>query len=67
MKTFEVVLTKSFLVKILAENEISAKEYSEFFTSDIFDISTNEDRKKYNFEINDIECKFNPSYEVTEL
>lgn len=66
MKTFEVVLTKSYIVIIRAENEKKAKEYSGLFTSDIQDISSIEHRKKFNFEIEDIDCKLNDAFEVQE-
>jgi len=45
MKTFEVLLTKSYLVKIKAEDEHKAKEFAELFTGDIIDISTENYRK----------------------
>lgn len=67
MRTFEVILTKSYLIKIKAENEDKAKEYAELFTGDIHDISTVEDRKKFKFEIEDIDCKINESFEAKEL
>ena len=66
MKTFEVVLTKSYIVRIKTENEKKAKEYSELFTGDIQDISSIDYRKKFNFEIEDIDCKLNESFEVQE-
>lgn len=66
MKTFEVVLIKSYIVKIRAENEKKAKEYSELFTGDIQDISSFDYRKKFNFQIEDIDCKLNESFEVQE-
>jgi len=67
MKNFEVVLTKSYVVRIQAEDESKAKELSEIFTSDIIDISTNIDRKNHNFEIQDIDCKINETFEVIEI
>ena len=67
MKIFEVVLTKSYIVKIQAEDIIKAKEYSEFFTGDIQDISTSEDEKCYKFKIENIYCKNNETFEVIEL
>lgn len=67
MKTFEVVLTKSYIVRIKAESAEDAKEYSELFTGDIHDISSFDDRIKLNFEIIDIECKINDSIDVQEL
>lgn len=66
MKTFEVILTKSFIVKIKAENSEKAKDYVEFFTSDIQDISSLEDRKEHNFTIENIDCKINEVIEVLE-
>jgi len=66
MKTFEVVLTKSYIVRIKTENEKKAKEYSELFTGDIQDISSIDYRKKFNFEIEDINCKLNEAFEVQE-
>lgn len=62
MKTFEVVLMKSYVVRIKAENEKKAKEYSELFTGDIQDISSVDYRKKFNFEIENIDCKINESF-----
>lgn len=66
MKTFEVILTKSYIVKIKAEDRDKAKEYVELFTGDIQDISSNNNRKKFNFEIEDIDCRINESLEVQE-
>ena len=66
MKTFEVVLTKSYIVRIKAANEKKAKEYSELFTGDIQNISSITDRKKFNFEIDGIDCKLNEAFEVQE-
>ena len=67
MKTFDVVLTKSYIIKIKAENEEKARRYSELFTGDIKDISTEKDRKKFLFEIEDIDCKVNETFEVREV
>jgi hypothetical protein len=66
MKKFEVVLTKSYIVGIKAEDKKKAKEYSELFTGDIQDISSIDNRKKFNFEIEDIVCKLNEVFEVQE-
>jgi hypothetical protein len=67
MKIFEVILSKSYKVKIQAEDTDSAKEFSEFFTNDISDISTTKDREKYNFVIENIDCKLNECYEIREV
>jgi len=67
MKTYEVVLTKSYIVKIRAENKNSAKEFLTFFTSDITNIADEEDMKKYNFVIENISCKTNEIFEIVEI
>ena len=67
MKTFEVVLTKSYIVRIQAEDESQAKTYAEFYTSDIQDISSIDDQIIHNFKIEDIDCKMNESFEVNEV
>lgn len=67
MKTFEVVLTKSYVVTIKAENKHLAKEYSELFTGDILDISSIKDKRDLNFKIEDIDCKINECIEVLEV
>jgi len=67
MKTFEVILTKSYLVRIKAKNEYEAKRYAEFFTGDIQDISSEDHRKKFDFRIEKISCKMNEAFEVNEI
>jgi hypothetical protein len=59
MKKFTVALTKSYEIEVEANNVEDAKKLTELFTGDITDISTEEDRKKYNFKINNIECTYN--------
>lgn len=66
MKKFEVVLTKSYIVIIKAEDKKKAREYSELFTGDVQDISSIDNRRKFNFEIEDIVCKLNEVFEVQE-
>jgi len=63
MKTYEVILVKCYIVKIKAENLDKAKEYAELFTNDVKDISTEDDRKKLSFEIEDIDRKMNRAFE----
>jgi hypothetical protein len=67
MKTFEVVLTKSYVVTIKAENRHLAKEYSELFTGDIHDVSSVKEKKDLGFKIEDIDCKINEGVEVVEV
>lgn len=67
MKSFQVSLTKSYLVNINAENEEDAKRFAEFFTGDINDLSSAEDRKEHKFEVGEIECAMNEAFESKEL
>lgn len=67
MKSFQVLLTKSYLVNINAETEDGAKRCAEFFTGDIQDISDLNNRKEYKFEIEEIECTINEAFEVKEI
>jgi len=67
MKTYNVVLTKSYIVKIKAENKNSAKEFAEIYTGDISDISTTKEQFEKRFEIENIDCKLNEVFEVSEV
>ena len=64
MSKFDVVLCKSYIVTIDAENEKLARWASEFFTGNSTDISSEKDRKKYKFSIDEIVCTVNESSEV---
>ena len=67
MKTYKVVLTKSYLVRVKEDSKDNAKKYAEFFTGDIQDISTTEFKNQFNFEIESIECTFNEAFDVQEI
>jgi len=67
MKTYQVVLTKSYLVNVNAETEEQARRACEFYTSDIQDISTEENRKKEKFLIEDLECTVNETFDSMEI
>ncbi|MEO0129385.1 MAG: hypothetical protein ABIL39_03185 [candidate division WOR-3 bacterium] len=67
MKTFEVILTKSYIVRIKAKDCNKAKEFAELFTGDIQDISSVDDRKRFKFEIENIDCKVNEVFECKEI
>ena len=67
MKTYQVVLAKSYVVTVNAGTEEQAGRLAEFYTGDIKDISTNEEKQKLNFSINQIECKINESLEVKQV
>lgn len=67
MKTFQVLLTRSYIVDIEAENSKEACECAEFFIGDPRDASTEDHRKQYNFRIHDIEMTMNEAIEAEEV
>lgn len=67
MKTFKVILTRSYSVIVKAGSREQAKHIAEFYTSHIKDISIDEDRKRFKFSIREIECVMNESLEAEEL
>jgi len=67
MKTYQVVLTKSFVVTVNAETLKEAKRVCEFYTGDIQDISTDIDRQKGKFEIKNIDCTVNETFECIKM
>ena len=67
MNTFEVILTKSYLVTVNANTDKQARNIAEFYTSDIKDISVDQDRKKYKFSIGKIDCRVNEALEAIVL
>ncbi|MFA4889682.1 MAG: hypothetical protein WC628_08950 [Candidatus Omnitrophota bacterium] len=67
MKTYRVVLTKSYVVTVNAETKEKAKRFAEFYTGDIQDISTDENKRKSNFSIEEIDSRMNESLEAEEI
>ena len=67
MKTYQVVLTKSYLVIVSAETEEQARRICEFYTNNIQDISTKENRIKEKFLIENIECTINEAFDFMEM
>lgn len=67
MKTYQVVLTKSYVVTVNAKTKEKAKRFAEFYTGDIRDISTDENREKLDFSIEGIDTKINESLEAEEI
>jgi hypothetical protein len=66
-KTFQVAITKSFLVTIEAENQEVAGNIAEFYTSDIQDLSLEQHRIDEKFSIREIECTYNQVTEIQEI
>ncbi|MBE7446980.1 MAG: hypothetical protein HS132_17880 [Planctomycetia bacterium] len=66
MKTYQVVLTKSYLVSVSAKTKEQARRVCEFYTNDIQDISTIENREKEKFLIKNIECTVNETFDCHE-
>lgn len=54
MKTFKVILTRDYILKIKAKNERQAKNFAESFISRSIDASNKIEREKKNFQIIDI-------------
>ncbi len=67
MKTYQVILTKSYAVIVNAETKEKAKRFAEFYTGDIQDISTAGNRRKLNFSIEEIDSRINESLEAEEI
>lgn len=49
------------MVTVRAKTQEDAMHVAEFYTGDIQDISIDQDRKEYNFAIEEIECTANES------
>jgi hypothetical protein len=67
MKTYEVLLTRTYTVEIEAENEDDALNFTEFYTGDIKDISTVAEQKEHKFKIINIDSRINEAFEVNEI
>lgn len=67
MKTYQVILTKSYAVLVKAMSVQKAKSIAEFYTGDVKDISTDKERKKYNFSIKEIKCGVNETFGAKEI
>ena len=67
MKNYQVILAKSYIITMEAENALKAIRLAEFYTGDIADISTNQDRERQNFKIKRIVCGINDGIEVEEV
>ena len=67
MKTYQVVLSKSYLVTVSAKTKEQARNVCEFYTNDIQDISTTGNREKEKFLIENIEYGMNEAFDCQEI
>ena len=66
-KLYNVELIRSYMVKIEAESKEDAKELTEFFVGTCKDASNEHHKEEFNFDIKDIDLRFNESNQVYEL
>ena len=64
MKTYQVVLSRTYLVTIQAVNQEQAKVLSEFYIGDCADLSNERDRMEKNFSIEKIEMVNNEAIQI---
>lgn len=67
MKTYQVILTKTYVVTVKATTKQQARYTAEFYTGDVKDISSIQDRKKYKFAIGEIDCRMNEGTEAQKI
>ena len=67
MKTYNVSLSRAFVVKIRAKDKRKACRYAEYFIGDCHDESTAEERRKYRFSIKEIEMTINDALNAEEI
>lgn len=67
MKKYEVLLTRSYVITICAQDEDQARKYAEFYLGDCPDLSKSKDREDQKFKIEEIEPTFNEAYEAKEI
>ena len=58
------MLHRSYIIDVLAENEISAMECAEYFIGNPGDVSTEIEKQKYNFKVGNIEMSYNEATET---
>jgi hypothetical protein len=67
MKKYRVLLSRTYIVDIQAENKEEACRNVEYYLGDCEDLSTEDDRKRDKFLIEKIEPAINDAFEVTEI
>lgn len=66
-KLYNVELVRTYMVKIEAESKEDARELTEFFVGTSKDTSNDNHKKEFNFDIKDIDLRYNESNQVYEL
>ncbi len=66
MKPYRILLTRSYIVTIDANNESEAKSLVEFFTGNCKDESTTKERERWNFNIQEIQLVDNETEVIEE-
>ena len=67
MKKYELLLTRSYIVTVYAQDKDKACKCAEFYLGDCPDLSRPKDRKDQKFKIKEIEMTFNETYEAKEI
>jgi hypothetical protein len=64
MKTYKVLLHRDYIVNIEANNKEEAMQLAEFFIAGEKDASTEREKERHSFRINEIEMVTNDAFEV---
>ena len=67
MKTYKVLLHRDYIVNIDADNEDDAKSLAEFFIAGEKDASTEKEKERHSFKINEIEMVTNDAFGVDRI
>jgi hypothetical protein len=67
MKTYRLVLHRSYFVDIEAKSQRDARTYAEYFLGDPTDDSSEEDRRDREFKIHRLELALNDATDVEEV
>lgn len=66
MKKYKVSLVRDYVVVVSAQNKQKAKFLAEYYVGGEKDLSSNEEREKHEFTIEQIEMTTNDSIDVEE-
>jgi len=64
LKNYKVALHRDYIVTIKAKNEEEAKFLAEYVIGGERDISTEREKKKFKFKIEEIEMVINEAFEI---